>query len=72
MIDTANGLPPKQGRPLRLMAAAGAWLRALDYSSFDYTRDRIGLLEEKVAKLTEELRGGSGFRPSDSVSNLRK
>lgn len=72
MIDTANGLLPKQGRLRRLMAAAGAWLHALDYSSFDYTQDRIGLLEEKVAKLTEELRGSSGLRPSDSVSELRK
>jgi hypothetical protein len=45
MSDTANNLAPKRGNLWRFVAGVGAWLQALDYTSFDYTQDRIDLLE---------------------------
>ncbi|MGA7432769.1 MAG: hypothetical protein WBW35_20215 [Xanthobacteraceae bacterium] len=45
MTGTANNLVRKQGKLWRFVATFGAWLQALDYTSFDYTQDRIDLLE---------------------------
>ncbi len=55
MANTANYLIPEQGRFRRAFAAIAAWLEALDYTSFDYTLDRIELLEREVGRLKEEL-----------------
>ena len=56
MTDTAINLVPKQGKLHRLMYAVFVWLQALEYTSLDYTNDRIYELERKVAELTEKLR----------------
>jgi hypothetical protein len=56
MTDTTNNLVPNKGKFWRFVAAGGAWLQALEYTSFDYTQDRIDRLELKVVALTEELR----------------
>ena len=55
VTDRANNLVPNKGKLWRFAATVGAWLQALDYTSFDYTQDRIDRLERKVARLTEEL-----------------
>ena len=55
MTDTANHLVPEQGKLRRALAAVSAWLQAMDYSSFDYTLDRIERLEREVGQLKEEL-----------------
>ena len=65
MTGTANNLVRKQGKLWRFVATFGAWLQALDYTSFDYTQDRIDLLERKVAGLTEELRQSRASSPRD-------
>jgi hypothetical protein len=56
MTDTANHLVPEQGKFRRALAAVGAFLQSLDYTSFDYTLDRIERLEREVGRLKEELR----------------
>jgi hypothetical protein len=56
MTDTANHLVPEQGKFRRALAAVLAWLEAVDYTSFDYTLDRIKHLEREVGQLKEELR----------------
>ena len=67
MTDTANNLVPKPGKLWRFVASVCAWLQALDYTSFDYTQDRIDRLERKVAGLTEELRQSRASSPRDSA-----
>ena len=47
---------PEQGIVRRVLAAIGAFLQALDYTSFDYTLDRIALLERELERVKEELR----------------
>ena len=56
MTDTANHLVPEQGKLRRVLATVFAWIEAMDYSSFDYTLDRIECLEREVGQLKEELR----------------
>lgn len=56
MTDTANHLAPAHGKLRRALAAVYAWLQAMDYSSFDYTLDRIKGLEREVEELKNELR----------------
>ncbi|BAV49232.1 hypothetical protein MesoLj113a_06730 [Mesorhizobium sp. 113-1-2] len=56
MTDAANHRLPEQGAFRRVLAAAGAFLQALDYTSLDYTLDRIECLEREVGRLKEELR----------------
>lgn len=60
VIGKAASPSPKSGR---FLAAIGAWFQALDYTSFDYTQDRIDLLEQKLAALTAELRAGRAVPP---------
>ena len=67
MTGTANKLVRKQGKLWGFVATFGAWLQALDYTSFDYTQDWIDLLERKVAALTEELRASRASSPRDSA-----
>ncbi len=56
MTDTANHLVQEQGKLRRALAAVFAWIEAMDYTSFDYTLDRIERLEREVGELKEELR----------------
>ncbi len=56
MTDTANRLAPEQGKLRRALAVVFAWLQAMEYTSFDYTLDRIERLEREVGQLKEELR----------------
>ncbi len=67
MAGTANNLVRNQEKLWRFVATFGAWLQALDYTSFDYTQDRIDVLERKVAALTEELRASRASSPRDSA-----
>jgi len=52
----------------RFLAAASNWLKALDYTSFDYTQDRISRLERIVVELKEEVRRIRASSPRDSES----
>ena len=56
MTDTANHLVPEQGKFRRALEAVFAWIEAMDYTSFDYTLDRIERLEREVGRLKEEMR----------------
>jgi HAMP domain-containing protein len=56
MTDTANHLVPGQGKLRRALAAVFAWIEAMDYTSFDYTLDRIERLEREVEQLKQQLR----------------
>jgi hypothetical protein len=40
----------------KLWNASTAWLRAMDYSAFEYTNDRIVQLERDVERLKNELK----------------
>ena len=64
MTDTTNNLVPR-GKLWRFVAAVGTWLHALEYTSFDYTQDRIDRLERKVVELTEELHQSQASSPRD-------
>ncbi len=65
MTDTANHLVPEQGKLRRALAAVFAWIEAMDYSSFDYTLDRIERLEREVGQL-KELRQSRDTAPVDA------
>jgi len=65
LTDPANNLGPNKGKLWRFVATVGAWLQALDYTSFDYTQDRIDRLERKVVEVTEELRQSRASSPRD-------
>ena len=56
MTDTANHPVPEQGKFRRALVAVGALLQSLEYTSYDYTLDRIERLEREVGRLKEELR----------------
>lgn len=56
MTHTANLTAPEPGKFRRALAAAWAFLQAMESTSFDYTLDRIERLEREVAWLKEELR----------------
>jgi hypothetical protein len=56
MANTANHLVPEQGKFRRALAAVATFLQALDYTSFDYTLDRIERLEREVGRLKDEMR----------------
>ncbi len=71
MTDTANHLVPDQGKFRRALAAVLAWTEAMDYSSFDYTRDRIDHLEREVEQLKEELRQRRDKGPVDAYKVAR-
>jgi hypothetical protein len=66
MTDTANHLVPEQGKFRRALAAVFAWIEAMDYTSFDYTLDRIERLEREVGQLKEELRQRHDTGPADA------
>ncbi len=66
MTDTANHLVPEQGKFHRALATFFAWFQRLDYTSFDYTLDRIERLEREVVQLREELRQSRDTGPTDA------
>ena len=66
MTDTANHLVPEQGKLRRALAAVFAWLQAMEYTSFDYTLDRIERLEREVGQLKKELRQSRDTGPVDA------
>jgi hypothetical protein len=66
MTDTANHLVTEQGKFRRVLAAVFAWIEAMDYTSFDYTLDRIERLEREVGQLREELRPSGDTGPIDA------
>ncbi len=73
MTHTANHSVSEQGKFRRALAAVWAFLQSLDYTSFDYTLDRIELLEREVGRLKEELRQsrGPGAVDAHNASGLR-
>ena len=66
MTDTARHLVPQQGKLRRSLAFVFAWLQAMEYTSLDYTLDRIERLEREVGQLKEELRRGRDTGPVDA------
>lgn len=56
MTHPANLTAPEPGRLRRAIAAAWAFLQAMESTGLDYTLDRIERLEREVARLKEELR----------------
>ncbi len=56
MTHTANHVVPESGKFRRAVAAGWAFLQAMEFTSFDYTLDRIERLEREVGRLKEELR----------------
>ena len=56
MAHTANHSVPEQGKFRRALAAVWGFLQSMDYTSFDYTLDRIERLEREVGRLKEEMR----------------
>ncbi|HEY1782672.1 MAG TPA: hypothetical protein VGG79_19970 [Roseiarcus sp.] len=68
MTDIASHRRPELGAFRRALTAAGAFLQALDYTSFDYTLDRIERLEGEMARLKEELRKKRDLEAADAQS----
>ncbi|MGY3531795.1 hypothetical protein [Bradyrhizobium sp. USDA 4452] len=56
MTHAANYAVPEPGKFRRALAAAWAFLQAMESISFDYTLDRVERVEREVARLKEELR----------------
>jgi hypothetical protein len=74
MTATANHLVPQRGKLGRALAAVFAWIEAMDYTSFDYTLDRIDRidrLEREVGELKEELRQSRDTAPPFSQRSRR-
>ncbi len=70
MTDTANHLVPEQGKLRRALAAVFAFLQAMEYTSFDYTLDRIERLEREVGRLKEERRQSRDSGPGDAHNGV--
>ncbi len=68
MTHTANQSVPEQGNVRGALAAVWAFLQSLDSTSFDYTLDRIELLEQEVGRLKEEMRQSRDPRAVDAHS----
>ena len=66
MTHTANHSVPEQGKFRRAFATVLAFVQSLDYTSFDYTLDRIELLEREVVRLKEELRQSRDLEAVDA------
>ena len=66
MTDTANHLVPEQGKLRRALAVVFSWLQAMEYTSVDYTLDRIERLERELGQLKEELRQSRDTGPVDA------
>jgi HAMP domain-containing protein len=71
MTHVANHSVPVQGKFRRALAAVGTFLQSLEYSSFDYTHDRIERLEREVGRLKEELRQSRDPKAVDASTPVR-
>ena len=71
MTDTANHLVPEQGKFRRALAVVFSWLQAMEYTSVDYTLDRIELLEQELGQLKEELRRSRDTGPVDTHNSVK-
>jgi hypothetical protein len=69
MTDPANHRVLERWKFRRALAAVFAWLEAMDYTSFDYTLDRIEHLQREVRQLKEELRQSRDTGPVDADSD---
>jgi hypothetical protein len=58
MTHTVNPSIPAPGKLRRALAAAWAFLEAMESGSSGYMSDRIESLEREVGRLKEELRQG--------------
>lgn len=67
MTDIADQSLPAQGKFRRALASFGAFLEAMEYTSFDYSLDRIERLEREVRRLKEQT--GQSRNP-DSIDDL--
>jgi hypothetical protein len=70
MTDTANHLVPEQGKLRRALAVVFSWLQAMEYTSVDYTLDRIERLERELGQLKEELRQSRDTGPVDNHNGV--
>jgi hypothetical protein len=59
----------------RVIHVIAAWEKAMDYTPYDYVRDRISNLEREVSQLRDELRGlppgnsaGGRTKPTSSLT----
>jgi hypothetical protein len=66
MSDTANYLVPGRGKLRRVLAAVFAWLQAMEYTSVDYTLDRLERLEQELGQLKEEMRQSHDTGPVET------
>jgi hypothetical protein len=64
--EKANHLVPEQGKLRRALATVFAWLQAMESTGFDYTLDRIELLEREVEQVKKELRQSRDTRLVDA------
>lgn len=55
MIMTTRG-SGVSGAVRRLINKVGAWSEALSYSGFDYTLDRIAVVERELAEIKDRMR----------------
>jgi hypothetical protein len=69
MTHTANHSVPEQGKFRRALAAAWAFLQAMESTSSDYTLGRIERLEREVGRLKEEMRQSRASSPLHSAPN---
>ena len=69
MTDIANHLAPEQGKFRRALATVWTFLQAMEYTSTDYTFDRLDRLERQVEQLRKELRQGRDAGPVDAPQN---
>jgi hypothetical protein len=67
MTDRMSHRAPEQGKVRRAVAALGAFLNSLEYNSFDYTLERLELLEKEVGRLRREL-GKAGISIQSMLS----
>ncbi len=63
----ATAVSEGRGAFRRLMIKLARWSEAMDYSSFDYTVDRIAVIERELAGLKDRMRRleASRHEPSD-------
>jgi hypothetical protein len=58
MAHTANHPVLEHGKFRRALGAVWGFLQSMDYTSFDYTLDRIERLEREVGRLEKDMRQG--------------
>ena len=64
--EASTGGPTRGGAIRRMFSVWGGWVNLMDYSSYDYTLDRIGQLESRVLEL-ERARNATVAMPLKSL-----